>query len=277
MLGVGMWEHRLLLIFLLLLGFGGAGTAADESDDWVRKETMRYPAAEPFARAKFLKETTVYESTILHRLGPDSLGLSLVYPERDTLLTLQEGETAELLRRFVNDDYFREMLQIRTRDGKVGYVFSGTFRLVETFGDRGAILAIHMSAPYEYECHVESVREMRGFYADFLEVFPQSPYGPEARLAIVRLDGYLLQCDLPPEENNRLLDQIGESLSLLLKDLKDESHRETIRSLQLCSEAALDAKDPREAGVDCFFGLIGLPPAELPVPLRSIDTGIRSQ
>jgi hypothetical protein len=238
---------------------------------------MRFPAAEPFARAEFLADTPVYESTILYRLGPDSLGLSLVYPEPDTLLIIQGGETAELLRLFVNDDSFRKMLQIRTAEGKIGYVFSYEFRLLETFGDRGAILATNISEPYEYECFAEDVLQMRGLYTDFLEQFPDSPYVPEARLAVLGLDAYLLQCDLPPEENRRLLIQVGESLRLLLDDLKDESHRETVRSLLSCFEAALDAPDPGEKGVDCFYDLTELPPAELPLPVRSIDTGIGSQ
>ena len=216
--------HELLQILSLLFAIGTTGASAGESHDGVLEQSMRFPAAEPFALGEFLEETPVYESTILYRLGPDSLGLSLVYPENDTLLVIRKGETAELLRRFVNDDKFREMLQIRTKSGSIGYVFSNAFRLLETFGERGAILAIHMRAPYEYECFVEDVSWMRQRYIEFVEMFPESPYTPEARLSVIRLDAYLLQCELPADENDRLLKQIVDGLRLLLEDLEDENH-----------------------------------------------------
>ena len=91
---------------------------------------------------------------------------------------LVEGEHVEIYNIFPNDSESKYTLKIKTNKGIVGYV-RAYVDLINTYGEKGDLLSIYLSLPYEYEGNMERVKEDISKFKAFIDKYPNSSFIPE--------------------------------------------------------------------------------------------------
>lgn len=141
------------------------------------------------------------------------------YPAGAIIRQVKVGEIVELLEIYPNDSESRSYsYKIKTSDGKVGYMM-GAYKIIELYGDRGAIMSIYLSRPYEYEGNTKMVDEDIAKYRNFIKQYPQSKYIIEALQNIVGLHLYTFQVRLSVNEKYSRFQEIKEIYKTIFKEV----------------------------------------------------------
>jgi len=97
---------------------------------------------------------------------------------------------------------FTRFYKVKTNNGNIGFIDS-PIKYIEKYGDRGELISIYNSSPYEYECFVEEVDKMIAKYNGFLLQYPNSKYRFYALRALLSLSIYPMQCNISKEDKLR--------------------------------------------------------------------------
>ncbi len=127
------------------------------------------------------------------------------YPVGQKLADLAEGTTVGIISAFPNDSESRYTLKVKVEGGLTGYMVASCFLPKIQCGDRGAILSIHLSRPYEFEGDIDEVDKLIEKYQTFTKRFPESRYVPESLMNIALLDIYALQFVDKAEKTDRVI------------------------------------------------------------------------
>ena len=141
------------------------------------------------------------------------------YPSGTVIRHVKVGEMVDILEIYPNDNPSRSYTyKIKTNDGKVGYMM-GSYKIIEFYGDRGAIISIYLSKPYEYEGDIKLVDEDIVKYRNFIKQYPQSRYKIEALQNIVGLHLYTFQVRLSVNEKYSRFQEIKEIYKTIFKEV----------------------------------------------------------
>ncbi len=141
------------------------------------------------------------------------------YPSGNVIRQLKVGDIVDLLEIYPNDSESRKFTyKIKTAEGTIGYMM-GYYKIIELYGDRGALMSIHLSRPYEYEGDIKMVDEDIAKYRNFIKQYPQSQYKFEALLNIVGLHLYTFQLRLSVNEKYSRFQEIKEIYKTIFKEV----------------------------------------------------------
>lgn len=141
------------------------------------------------------------------------------YPSGPIIRNFKVGEAVELLKIYPNDSESRKFTyKIKTADGIIGYMM-GYYEIIELYGDRGALMSVHLSRPYEYEGDIKMVDEDIAKYRNFIKQYPQSKFKFEALLNIVGLHLYTFQLRLSANEKYSRFQEIKEIYKSIFKEV----------------------------------------------------------
>lgn len=91
---------------------------------------------------------------------------------------LLKGEVVEIYNIFPNDLESRYTLKIKTNKGIIGYMLSYV-EIINTYGEKGELLSIYLSLPYEYEGDMELLKKDISKLKTFIDNYPNSSFIPE--------------------------------------------------------------------------------------------------
>jgi general secretion pathway protein G len=148
------------------------------------KSAVQQTKSPYFAKGKVFQKLEVYNSISSYG-DPDGRVMGVLNP----------GDIVEVMQMILTDRESPYTFKVKTGHGIVGYTLNG-FTMTEFIGDKGAIIAVHLDRPYEFEGDVQGVDEMIGKYARFVEGYPKSEFVPEALLNILGLHLETLQSDV---------------------------------------------------------------------------------
>jgi len=174
-----------------------------------------------FAKAKVINKHDVYSSI---EKDVNNKTFTEGYPVGKNIGTVQPGETIELLKVFENGTESKYTYKIKTARGTTGYILPQGFNITEVVGDKGAILSVHLSRPYEFEGDVQAVDELIGKYEKFIQDYTGSEFIPEALVNIIGLHLYTLQTQVNKRER---MDKILNLLNKLSVEAKNSNKYKT--------------------------------------------------
>jgi len=94
----------------------------------------------------------------------------------DIMRRLAKGEIVDVLNLFENDMESKFTCKIRTGEGESGYVLRTWLEIKEAYGEKGDLLSLYLSLPYEYEGDVEKLNEDISKLKSFIAKYPNSPF-----------------------------------------------------------------------------------------------------
>jgi len=220
-------------------------------------KTLRFVGApsepeEPFAIVRFYEETPLYESLEIEKVRPDDPMYWYCYPGGEVLETLGASKSYPVLHAYANDSRSEHTLKIVTNAGRIGYVHADVTGEVDVLDDRGALFAIQVNTPYEYECSLSAVDAVRDRYASFLNNYPESAYGPGARIGLIWLDIYVLQCRVPRQREETQVERVLDNLGRLTLESSDPEVAAKIQALVGCMRQYRENLDGEHDISDCF-------------------------
>jgi len=151
------------------------------------------------------------------------------FPAGPLLGSLQIGQIVTLLNIYPNDGESRFSYKVQTADGSLGYS-RVRLQLLEPLSERGEMISLHLSDPYEYEGDLKAVDKDIQRYSSFIERHPTSIYVPEALLKIASLHCYVLQFPLPTEEKQIRTNEIKNTYKRLFIALFQPKHMDKVSS-----------------------------------------------
>jgi hypothetical protein len=181
------------IMVLLVLGVTYSSSQEKASNPLYQPDQPSKNEGVPFfAKAKALARHEIYSSI---EKKVNNRAFTEGYPIGKIIGTVQPGDTIELLKVFENGTESKYTYKIKTAKGTTGYILPRGFNITEVVGDKGAILSVHLSRPYEFEGNIQAVDEMIGKYEKFIKDYPDSEFVPEAVVNIVGLNLYASRTD----------------------------------------------------------------------------------
>lgn len=146
---------------------------------------------------------------------------------------LNIGETVDLIDVIPNDSESRFFYKIRTKNGDIGYIKPG-IKIIEPYNERGRILFIDISEPYEFECNIQEVNSMIDKYKKFNLKYPNSVYTFYALRKLVFLNLYPIQCEQAINEKISRLNIIDKLYNEMISKYVEKDSRERIMTEYIC-------------------------------------------
>ncbi len=171
---------------------------------WLRK-------IEYFAKARVEGEVKMYSDITRKEVRSGQSVKPKGYPTGNSA-PLKPGDEVELIETIFNDTECSYTFKIKTKEGVEGYVLKPDVSILSFVGDKGAILDIHISKPYEFEGDVIEIDRFIDQYLNFALTFPGGKYRSEALLTACFLDAYAIDPQLEDAKKSMRIDRIYNNL-----------------------------------------------------------------